>query len=323
MGRRASRRRRRRLSRIREAVLGNRRPESDLMVIAVISSALLLAACSGSVQALDIPAPPATSPAPTTTTLAGPTTTAVEAGVAGTPTTTAPAIRPGDASLNGTVFGPEGPVQGATVLAERIVGAGVASATARTASDGSWTIAGILGGQYRIRAWLAPTLAATNPQIVYLTSGQDLSMSIQVSQFKGPGVATAFSPEAPKVGDPLNLAVLVTAPQVGSDGVVRNPPVVGTSVVLQDDPGWTVAGSGTATTGLSGEVIFRLSCKYAGDNPLSIAVGSQPPAAVSMPACTEPPTTTTSTTSTTVSSTQPVFPTLPTFPTFPTTPTST
>jgi hypothetical protein len=287
-------------------------------------SALVLASCSGSLQTLDIPTPPATSPARATTTVAGPTTTGAEAGVPGAPTTTAPAIRPGDASLNGTVFGPEGPVPEATVLAERIVGAGVATAMARTASDGSWTIAGILGGQYRIRAWLAPTLAATNPQIVYLTGGQNLSMSIQVSRFKGPDVATAFSPPAPRVGDPLNLAILVTSPEVGPDGVVRNPPVIGMTVVLQDHPGWTMAGSGAAVTGPSGEVVFQLTCKYAGVNPLSVAVGSEPPAAVSMPACTEPPTTTTtSTTSTTVSPTQPVIPTLPTFPTFPTTPTST
>jgi hypothetical protein len=149
---------------------------------------------------------------------------------------------------------------------------------------------------------MAPTLAATTAQVIYLTDYQDLSMSIQVSQFKGPVVATAMAPSQPVVGSPVNLAVQVTSPQVESDGVVRNPPVAGAEVDLVDDPGWTVSGSATAFTGANGEVYFQLTCGFAGDNPLSVGVGSEPPEAVQLPACNAPPppSTTTSSTSTTL-----------------------
>ena len=210
-------------------------------------------------------------------------------------------------------------MRGATVLAERFVGGAVASVEARTASDGSWTISEVSGGQYRVRAWMAPSLADTTPQYVYLSDDQVLSISIEVSQFTGPVVASSLRPSAPLVGAPVNLAVQVTSPEVGTDGVVRNPPLEGTPVVVEDDPGWTVSGSPTATTGGSGVVVFRLTCDFAGDNPLSVAVGSQPPDALQLPICTSPPpppTTTTTTTTTTLPPTPTTAPTSsePTFP---------
>jgi Carboxypeptidase regulatory-like domain len=241
--------------------------------------------------------------------------------VAGTPSTTAPSVRPGNASLNGTVFGPQGPVRGATVLAERFVGGAIASVEARTASDGSWTISDVQGGQYRVRAWSAPSLSDTTPQYVYLSDDQVLSISIEVSQFTGPVVASSLAPSSPLVGDPVNLAVQVTSPEVGGDGVVRNPPLEGTPVVVEDDPGWTVTGSATETTGVSGVVVFRLTCDFAGDNPLSVAVGSQPPDALQLPICTSPPPSSTTTTTTTIA---PIPTTTPTSsePTLPTTTTT-
>ena len=276
------------------------------VAMAATSCAVTLGSCGGGVQTLDIPKPPATSPPPPAPPPPGPTTTAVESGVAGLPTTTLPSVRPGNASLNGTVFGPEGPVKGATVLAERFVGGAIASVEARTASDGSWTISDVLGGQYRVRAWLAPGLADTTPQFVYLSEDQVLSISIEVSQFTGPVVASSMTPSVPMVGDPVNLAIQVTSPEVGADGVVRNLPVVGTPVVVEDDPGWTVSGSATETTAASGVVVFRLTCNFAGDNPLSVAVGSQPPDPLQLPVCASPPpapTTTIPTTTTTIAPT--------------------
>jgi hypothetical protein len=171
-----------------------------------------------------------------------------------------------------------------------------------------------------VRAWLAPGLADTTPQYVYLSDDQVLSISIEVSKFTGPVVSSSLRPSAPQVGNPVNLAVQVTSPEVGPDGVVRNPPLEGTPVVLEDDPGWTVSGSATATTGTSGVVVFNLTCNFAGDNPLSVAVGSQPPDALQLPICTSPPpaSTTTITTTTTTVATTPSTVTTPSEPTTPT-----
>ncbi len=279
------------------------RPGSRLGAIAaLVASVLGLGACGSSVESLAIPSPPPTA-ATTTTTAPPPTSTLPEGAVVGVTTTTTPRVRPGNSSLNGTVFGPQGPVKGATVLAERIVDGTGASVTAVTAADGSWTISGIVGGRYRLRAWLVPNLAATTPQYVYLSGGQVLSMSIQVSQFQGPVTSTAVSPSQPIVGFPVNLAVQVTNPEVGSDGVVTSPGLAGWQVSLSGDPGWDVAGTGTGTTGANGEVVFQLTCTFAGYNPLSVTVGSQPPAPVQLPACNPPPTTTTTSTPTTSTTT--------------------
>jgi len=255
---------------------------------AIGAGALVLTGCSG-VQTLDIKPPAAgalvghNSVAPTTS------TTVAEPAVAGATTTTDAVVGPGHASLNGTVFGPQGPVKGATVLAERTVGGASASVTASTGADGSWTIGNILGGRYRVRAWMTPSLAETSPQIVYLSDGQVLSMAIEVSKFQGPAVTTSVSPAVPMVGQATDLAVQVVSPGVGPDGVVRNPPAVGTTVSLVDDPGWTVTGTGSSTTGASGVVVFQISCQFPGDNPLSVAVGTQPPAPVKIPTCVGPP----------------------------------
>ena len=42
----------------------------------------------------------------------------------------------------------------------------VASVDATSQPDGRWTIPGILGGRYRLRAWRAPDMALTVPQIL-------------------------------------------------------------------------------------------------------------------------------------------------------------
>jgi hypothetical protein len=266
--------------------------------------ALILAGCS-KVETLDIAPPAASARSVSTTSIPPPTTTVPESAVVGTPTTVATAVGPGDASLNGTVFGPQGPVKGATVLVERIVEGGTASASASTATDGSWRISNILGGRYVVRAWMSPSLADTSPQVVYLSDGQVLSMAIEVSKFQGPVVSTSVSPADPVVGQAANLAVQVFSPVVGPDGVVRNPPSVATTVSLVGDPGWVVTGTSSAVTGQAGVVIFQITCRFAGDDPLSIAVGAQPPTPVQIPACLNPPPPTTTTSSTSSTTTTP------------------
>ena len=133
-----------------------------------------LAGCG--VQTLSYPTPPATAHAVVT---AGPTLpdepsrAVAEGAVPGATTSTVPRIGPGAATLNGTVIGPEGPVGGATVEADRLVGDQVAATQTTTAADGSWSISSILGGRYRIRAWQQPSLAVTTPQILFLGEPRD------------------------------------------------------------------------------------------------------------------------------------------------------
>jgi hypothetical protein len=263
--------------------------------VLVVAGALIGAGCGGNVQSLSFPNPPSTAPSSGTTvaTLPPDLSAVAQPPVAGVTTTTAPRIGPGQAALNGTVFGPSGPVPGATVQADRVVGNLVTSARTTTAADGSWTIGNILGGRYRVRAWQSPSLAVAAPQIVFLDSTQTLSMSLQVAQYQGSNVAVVFSPPNPMLGEPVNMLVQVTTPTVGPDGAVRNPPDAGADVTLTDGPAWQADNGNPLTTDPDGEVVFQLTCTTAGAAPLSAAVGAAAATPLVTPLCSAPPTTTT------------------------------
>jgi hypothetical protein len=252
--------------------------------------AVAVTACGGSVESLSFPAPSTTvtsPPAPQT--LPTNLSSVNQAPIAGVTTTTVPAVSPGQATLNGTVFGPSGPVPGATVWVDRFVGNQVASTHATTAADGSWTISAIKGGRYRIRAWQSPSLDLTTPQVVFLGATQTLTMSLQLASFTGPTVSNSVSPAAPIAGQVSSLLVLVTNPTVGPDGVVRNPPVTGVQVNLVNGPDWQVDNGNPHNTDVNGQALFQVTCVTPGSAPLSAAVGSATPVPLQMPGCASPP----------------------------------
>ncbi|MGH9054698.1 MAG: carboxypeptidase-like regulatory domain-containing protein [Acidimicrobiales bacterium] len=276
--------------RLAAGAVGGRSVRRRLAAAAVTALvAIALPSCSA-VHGLDFPAPPPTSGAGVTQpTFPGNLASAAEGGVAGVTTTTAPPIGPGAATLNGTVFAPSGPVAGATVRADRLVGDASASTETTTAADGSWAITGILGGRYRVRAWLAPNLAATTPLIFFLGASDTHTMNIELTSFTGTDVASAVAPSPPTQGEPANLVVQVTNPTVGSDGVVRDTPVVGAGVTLDAGAGWAVSSANPAPTDVAGRVLFQVSCLQDGDDPLSVSVGAGVPVALQVPPCGAPP----------------------------------
>ena len=261
---------------------------------------MALGGCGG-VQTLAY-APPrgATPPATRAVSASQDFSKVVEAAVAGSTTTTTVVVGPGQATINGTALGPEGPVAGATVSAERLVGDQVATVEATTAADGSWTISGVLGGRYRVRAWSAPTLALTTPDIFFLGGTETRTLTLVLASFTGTQVATAVSPSGSvEVGQPANLVVQVTDPTVGTDGVVRDLPVAGTTVDLTGGPEWQVYSPNPSPTDAAGQALFQLSCQAPGVNPLDAAVGTSVLQALAMPVCVAPPPPTTTTTTTT------------------------
>ncbi len=270
-----------------------------LVAVVGMAAALLFGAGCSNVQSLSFPSPTgtvATSKAAAST-LPDNLSSVLQPSVAGATTTTLPAIRPGAATLNGSVFGPSGPVGGATVEADRVVGDQVASALATTAADGSWRIAGILGGVYRVRAWHAPNLAVTTPQLLFLGDSQDLTVSLELTSFPGPNVGVAITPAAPYVGQPANLLVQITNPTIGADGVLSYQPVAADRVQLTPGSGWSVSGPNPATTDASGNAVFQVQCRVPGSSPLIATVGTKgTPVPLQVPPCAPAPAPTTSTT---------------------------
>jgi len=261
-----------------------------------MGAVLLLGAACSSVQQLSFPPPTGTVPASgaAAPTLPDNLSSVNQLPVAGATTTTLPAIGPGAAILNGSVFGPSGPVGGATVEADRVVGDQVASARATTAADGSWRIAGILGGVYRVRAWHAPSLDVTTPQVLFLGDSQDLTVSLELTSFPGPNVGSAMAPAAPQVGQAANLLVQITVPTIGADGVLTYRPVAGEPVQLTPGSGWSVSAPNPATSNAAGNAMFRVQCRVAGSSPLIATVGAKgTPVPLQVPPCAPAPAPTT------------------------------
>jgi hypothetical protein len=259
------------------------------------TAALLAAAAAGcGVQRLSFPTPPPTARTVVTTVPTRPGNLAAvpEAPVAGATASVPVGMRPGQATLNGTVIGPNGPVGGATVEADRLIGDQVGTVQTTTAADGSWNLSSILGGRYRVRAWQQPSLAMTAPQILFLGGTENHTLTLQLAAFTGPVVASAFAPANPVVGQTDNLVIQVTNPTVGSDGVVRNLPETSVTVTLTDGPKWLVSNGNPLLTDSTGQVLFQLSCQAAGSLALSAEVGTGAAVGLQLPDCSPPPTTT-------------------------------
>jgi hypothetical protein len=266
-------------------------------VVATVALLMFAAGCS-SVQRLSFPTPPSTQAHATAApTLPDNLSSVNQQPVAGVTTTTLPRVGPGAAVLNGSVFGPSGPVGGATVEADRLVGDQVATVRTVTAADGSWKITHILGGVYRVRAWHAPNLDVTTPQVLFVGDVEALTVSLQLTSFPGPNVATSMAPTVPYVGRAANLLVQVTNPTISTDGVLTYQPVAGDKVQLTPGSGWTVSGPNPSTTNTAGNVVFQVECRAAGAAPLIATIGAKgAPVALPVPNCAPVPGSTTSTT---------------------------
>ncbi|HEV7888020.1 MAG TPA: hypothetical protein VGO92_10710, partial [Acidimicrobiales bacterium] len=163
-----------------------RRPALGLALALGLVAAGTAACTSKGIDAL--PPPPTTRPTPPTTVLTDYSGVALKA-VPGRTTTTV-ALGPGRSTLGGVVTGPEGVVGGATVRAERLVGDGAAAAQVVTAADGTWSIAGVLGGRYRVRAWRPLDLALTKPEVFFLNDGDTKQLALGLSRYSGLAVTS-------------------------------------------------------------------------------------------------------------------------------------
>lgn len=268
-------------------------------VISLVVAAALAGACTG-----DDDAGPAPTTDPTVPTTVVDRSGIALAGVRGTTTSTIREV--GTATITGSVQGPSGLVPGATVRIERLVAGREVRTDVPTGPDGRFAAAGLPGGRYRVRAFLAPSLAQTQPEIRFLADGEEHTFELTVEQQGGLVVRADVAPEPPLLDGPVNLVALVATRAVGTDGVVRATPVVGASVELvglgrwqlragaappdDDDSTSTSLLSSTTSTSRSrpspmartdsaGRVRFELRCEATGDPGLALRV----PVTVSSP----------------------------------------
>ena len=269
-------------------------------LFALVAVLALVTACSSR--------DPRFAPLPVPDAAKGPTTTLStlpsnldEVPLRGAPgtTSTSVGIGPGPVTLVGRVDGPDGPVGGALVRLQRLVGNSVASVDVPTASDGSWNAAGILGGHYRIRAWLQPSLGMTRATLVFVESPKPKPVVLRLDSFTGTRVDAAIAPNPPSVGDESNLRIRVSDRVVDAQGVVRTTPRTGVSVTLTGSGSWSVRSSNATSTDAEGTATFLVVCRRSGIQPLSVVLNGSDVEPLDLPACVDASATTTTTAPTT------------------------
>ncbi|HWC37266.1 MAG TPA: hypothetical protein VG476_02000 [Acidimicrobiales bacterium] len=256
---------------------------AGLIVVGLGLAGLVLAGCApGAVSAL--PPPPSTAPSQSTTTTPDSSGVTLQ-GVAGRTTIPGVAFRPGHANLSGTVGGPSGPTGGATVEIERLVGDVAGTMRVAAGPDGRWSLPGVLGGRYRVRAWRTPDQTMDSPAIFFLGGSENRTVDLTLQSFSGPAVTSAIAPNPPVVSQPASLVIDVSNRSVDSNGVGRSNPTAGASVQLTGSGAWQISGSNTATTDGGGQVTWQLTCQSSGSQPLSASVNGGLPLSINVPGC--------------------------------------
>ncbi len=263
------------------------RPPRLLLAAFIAVLALLGAACEAPPELATIP-PPASMPVTTTTSPPVDLSGVVLQRVPGATTTTL-AIIPGGASLSGRVNGPEGPVEGAVVRAERLVGDAVASIDSVTRPDGTFTITGIKGGRFRVRAWRAPDLTLLTPEVFYIGATEQRRLDLGVNRYEGIVAAANMAPSPALIERPANLVVQVSRREVDGSGVVRNIPVAGVKIELYGPGEWRIGTTNPMTTDANGRGRWTLTCRAAGTQPLGVVVADTMTFPIDIPNCTAPP----------------------------------
>lgn len=209
------------------------------------------------------------------------------------PSTTAPPFGGGTVSVSGTVTGPDGPVAGASVRLERIVGDAVAVRTVGTDSSGAFRLDGVAAGRLRVRAWRAPDLAQTTPVVVF--AADRATVGLRVESFAGTRIDWNVAPRPPIVGRAANLVVQLSTRTVQSDGTILAAPLPGIGVTVVST-GLLQGELTEQATDAAGRAVFSMGCYGLGPAGFQLRLASGEVLDVDAPPCSPVPTTTTTTT---------------------------
>ncbi|MEY2421722.1 MAG: Carboxypeptidase regulatory-like domain [Acidimicrobiaceae bacterium] len=285
------------MARLRWPTVRELRVAVPLAIPILLLSVFVLRGCSTANVPLVHPPPGVTLPAAAATSTPQDLTGVELAGVNGT-TTPVPVAAGGTSHMNGSVAGPQGALPGATVRVEHLVAGNPPPIDVLTGPDGRWDLTNIAGGRYRVRSFLPPSFAQTQPEIFFLTDGEQRTLDLVVESFVGVSLAAAIAPDPPQLNQPLTFVVRVARKTVDPSGVVRSQPVVNAGVALTGTQGWSVRGSSSVFTDANGDAAFTIDCRSTGASQLQVAVRptpTDPPqaATLAVTACNDPGATTT------------------------------
>ena len=265
-----------------------------LFVVLAVVAVVAVACSSGKPAAAPITAPPTevpttAPPSSTTPSTAKPTTTSST--VPRTTVTTSLTVGPGNAYLSGTVNGPQGPVDGATVHVERVVGKAVATADVQS-TGGQWQLPAVLGGSYRVRAFKSPDLAQSDVQTFFLAANERKVVDFTLTAAGGDRITAAINPSPPRVDQPSILTVTVGVGRVDDQGRPALTPRPNVLLTLNPAPGYALDSPAQVLTDGNGAGSWRIRCLAEGTNSVSLQVGTGV-TSVNLPTCGPAPAPTT------------------------------
>jgi hypothetical protein len=207
------------------------------------------------------------------------------------------AVQGGRASVSGTVTGPDGPVAGATVLIERFVGTASGSVLVATDAGGGFGVSSVLGGRYRVRAWLQPSLATLDSPTGFVADGDHLTFQIGVERHDAVKLQLAPSVTALTVGVAAGVNGLLLRESVDGDGIIHTVGVAGSPIGLSAPGAITIDAPNPAVSGADGRVHWVITCRAAGSISVTATVAATDPAvpavtaSMVLPPCADPPAT--------------------------------
>jgi hypothetical protein len=209
--------------------------------------------------------------------------------VEGVSTTAAIGFGGGTVTLTGRVIGPDGPVEGATVLLTRTVGAQTAELRVSTDKEGRYRANRIRGGIVELYAYRSPDLSAVDGQVLF-AAGQ-VEVDLKVRSFSGAEVAWSVGPTRPVVGRSSTLSISVGTRRVDDDGIVRNLPLEGVLVRLVPLGALQPTQGAERISDAAGLVSFPMSCAAVGSSGQEVVLATGESTKIEPPACVPPPTT--------------------------------
>lgn len=203
----------------------------------------------------------------------------------------------GEATLVVQVDGPDGPLGGATIRLERMVGDRRGVELVQAGPNGRYTASNLHGGRYRVRAWRQPDLTATEAEVVFLAADRGRAeVTIATRRFDSVQLQAAPDVTAVAVGGSARIRALLTRESVDEQGIVIGAPIAGAELRLVVEGGFTVTSANPVATGGDGTATFTVTCDREGNHRMTVT-GPAVSTVVNAPACTPRPADTTTSTS--------------------------
>lgn len=258
------------------------------LLVLVGAIALATAGCSGGRPA----AAPETTPVPETST----TTTVVARTTVPRPTTTSSTLKPtttsstvlglgpGEATIGGTVRGPAGPVEGATVRIERLVGKAVATQDVTTGGSGIWQMNSILGGSYRVRALKPPEFGQSTTESFFLAAAERKTIDLRLPVAGGERITATVNPNPPRLDQTTTLRIQYGTNRFDDQGRATIVPKPGVVLTLSTPPGINLESSPQSLTDSEGYANWQIRCTMEGAKVVNLIIGGGQ-STVNLPPC--------------------------------------